>query len=65
MTLEDCVCHDAWKYDPNTFEVLMHGHSELSCMSTLFYPHCMSVLGEVLRRRGKTNITLKPRGEIG
>jgi len=26
MTQEDCICHDAWDYNPNTLEVLMHGY---------------------------------------
>ena len=63
MTQENYICHDAWNYNPNTLEVLMHGHSEWSCISTLLHPHCTSVLGEILGRRGTTDITLKPWGE--
>ena len=63
MTKEDCTCHDAWNYNPNTLEVLMHGHSKWSCMSTLLHPHYTSVLGEIPRWRGTTDITLKPQGE--
>ena len=63
MTKEDHICYDAWNYNPNALEELMHRHSEWSCISTLLYPHCMSVLGEILRWRDTTDITLKPRGE--
>ena len=63
LTQEDCICHDAWNYNPNTFEVLMHRHSEWSCMSTLLHPHCTSALGEILGWRDMTDITLKPWGE--
>ena len=63
MTQEDCIFHNAWNYNPNMLEVLMHGHSDWSCMNTLLYPHCTSVLGEIFKGRGTTNITLKPRGE--
>ena len=63
MTQEDHICYDAWNYNPNALEELMHRHSEWSCMSTLLYPHCTSVLGEILRWRDTTDITLKPRGE--
>ena len=63
MTQEDCKCHDAWNYDPNTLEVLMHGHNEWSYISTLLYPYCTSVLGEILGRRDMIDITFKPQGE--
>ena len=64
ITQEDCICHDAWNYNPNTLEVLMHEFSEWSCMYTLLHPYYTSVLGEIPRWRGTTNITLKSRGEI-
>ena len=63
MTQEDCNCNDAWDYNPNMLEILMHGHREWSCMSTLLHSHCTSVFDEILRWRGMTDITLKPWGE--
>ena len=63
MTQEDYICHDAWNYNLSTLEVLIHGRSEWSCMSTLLHSHCISVLGEIPRWRGMTDITLKPQGE--
>ena len=63
MIQEDCIYHDAWNYNPNTLEELMHRHSEWLCMCTFLHPHCTSVLGEIPRWKGTTDITFKPRGE--
>ena len=41
----------------------MHGHKKWSCIITLLHPLFTSILGESLRWRGTTNITIKPRSE--
>ena len=44
-------------------EVLIHGHSRWSCMSTLLHPHVTCVWGDIPIGLGTSVATFKPSGE--